>query len=152
MLRFNEWTFSSPDSDVRHKITDIRLYSDDREKIEIELKPVRLPESGRMAWEDWNCFDSICVYKTDYERLLLSAIEALFPVTDPDPDGWGVQEYFDLTSMNFFGKADWLRLTDSLTACAEKATGEEKEFYRAVLGYLKEFMTVSEWFCIEDNL
>lgn len=123
MVRYNEWKFDSNNPDVEHKVTDIRLYSDDKEKISIEFKPVSVyaKENGNMSWEDWNCYDSICIYKTDYERLLLSAIEELFPVTDPDPNGWGVQEYFDLTSMNFFGKDDWQRLIDNVTVFMKKA-------------------------------
>ena len=45
-MKYNEWTFSSCDSDVKHKVADIRLYSDDMEKIEIELKPVYTDSSG----------------------------------------------------------------------------------------------------------
>ncbi|MBR5372132.1 MAG: hypothetical protein IK130_07945 [Oscillospiraceae bacterium] len=85
-------------------MTDIRLHSDDAEKITIELKPVSVypPENETMAWEDWNRYNSICIYKTDYEKLLLPSIETLFPVMDPDPNGFGVQETFDRTSVNFF--------------------------------------------------
>lgn len=152
MLRFNEWTFSSCDSDVEHKVIDILLYSDDKEKIKIEFKPVYFPGNDAMSWEDWNCYDSICIYKTDYEKLLLTAIRSLFPVMDPDPNGWGVQEYFDLTSLNFFGKDDWQRLIDNLTECIETAEESEKEFYNVVLKYLKDFMAISDCFCIEGNL
>lgn len=154
MVRYNEWKFDPKDSDVEHKVTDIRLYSDDKEKINIEVKPVSVypKENRNMAWEDWNRYDSICIYKTDYERLLLSVIKELFPVTDPDPNGWGVQEYFDLTSMNFFGKDDWQRLIDNLNVLMEKADETEKEFYQVIVKYLNDFMDISDWFCIEGNL
>ena len=154
MLRYHEWVFAPCDSDIRHKVTDIRLYSDDSEKIEIELKPVRMypPENGTLSWEDWNYYDSICIYQTDYKKLLLPAICALFPATDPDPNGWGVQEAFDLTSMNFFGKDDWQKLIDSLTQCMEASGENERKFYHAVTQFLTGFMAQSEWFCIEGNL
>ena len=61
-MRLREWTFTIDDSEVEHKVTDILLYSDDDEKIELEFKPVFMPENGEMSWEDWNCFDSIRVY------------------------------------------------------------------------------------------
>lgn len=154
MLRLNEWTFSSDDSDYTHKVTDIRLCSGDDELIRLEFKPVYMYplENGTMAWEDWNHYDSICVYKTDYEKLLVPSIESLFPVTDPDPNGFGLQEYFDLTSMNFFGKDDFEKLIRNLTECMDKSVGPEKSFYRSVIDYLKDFMTISDWFCIEGNL
>ena len=154
MLKYNEWIFSSCDSNIEHTVTDIRLYSDDKEKIEIELKPVSVypTDNYTMSWEDWNCYDSIRIYKTDYEILLLPAIKALFPVIDPDPNGWGVQESFDLTSMNFFGKVDWQRLINNLTVCMEVAEETKKEFYYVVIQYLEDFMTISDWFCIEGNL
>ncbi|SHM38806.1 hypothetical protein [Ruminococcus flavefaciens] len=154
MLRFKEWTFSSNDSDIKHKVTDIRLYSDDNEKIEIEFKPVRIysQTDSTMQWEDWNFYDSIYIYKTDYEKLILSSIRPLFPVTDPDPNGFGVQECFDLTSINFFGKDDWKKLIDNLAECIETSAEEEKEFYNAVIKYLTYFMEQSDWFCIEGNL
>ncbi|MDE7363571.1 MAG: hypothetical protein K2N27_01585 [Ruminococcus sp.] len=154
MLRYNEWTLSSCDSNIDHKVTDIRLYSDDNELVKIELKPVYMypPENGTMLWEDWNHYDSICIYKTDYEKLLLPAISSLFPVTDPDPNGFGIQESFDLTSFNFFGKEDWQRLIVKLTECMKMVDETEISFYRSVLGFLKDFMVISDWFCIEGNL
>lgn len=154
LLRSKEWTFSSDDSNITHKVTDIRLYSDDHELINLEFKPVYMypPENGTMAWEDWNHYDSICVYKTDYEKFLVPSISSLFPVADPDPNGFGIQEYFDLTSMNFFGKEDFRRLILDLTECMEKADEPDKSFYRSVIGFLEDFMTVSDWFCIEGNL
>ncbi|MGX8774161.1 MAG: hypothetical protein ACSW8G_03795 [Bacillota bacterium] len=153
-MNYSEWMFSSCDSDVKHKVSDIRLYSDDKEKIEIELKPVYINPLGNgvLSWEDWNHYDSIRIYKTDYEKLILPAISSLFPVKDPDPHGFGVQESFDLTSVNFFGKDDWQRLIDNLIECMKKADKTEYEFYYAVLGFLNDCMSISDWFCIEGNL
>lgn len=154
MLRYKEWTFSSSDSNINHKVTDIRLYSGDDELIKLELKPVLMcsPECDSLPWENWNHYDSICIYKTDYEKLLLPSITSLFPVTDPDPNGFGIQEEFDLTSINFFGKEDFGKLIVNLTECMEKADEPEKSFYSSVIGFLKEFMAVSDWFCVEGNL
>ena len=83
---------------------------------------------------------------------MLSAINSLFPVKDPDPNGFGIQESFDLTSVNFFGKDDWQRLIADLTDCMKKADKDEYEFYHVVLEFLNDSLTVSEWFCIEGNL
>ncbi|MBO4473987.1 MAG: hypothetical protein IK020_03015 [Clostridiales bacterium] len=153
MLRYKERRYSFSESDIDHKVTDIRLYSDDSERILLEFKPVRMPsKKGDLYWEDWNHYDSICIYKTDYDRLLLPAITSLFPVTDPDPKGFGIQESLDLTTINFFGKEDWQKLIDNLTGCMEKADETEAEFYRSVIGFLNDFMTVSDWYCIEGNL
>lgn len=89
-MRTREWEFISEDRSVKHKVKDILLYSDEREKIVLEFKPVRFPEDGNIMWEDWNNYDSIQVFKTDYERLLLNPIRSIFPVNDPDPNGWGM--------------------------------------------------------------
>ena len=151
-MRLREWAFTVDDSGIEHKVTDIRLYSDDDEKIELEFKPVFMPENGEMNWEDWNCYDSIRVYKTDYEKLLLSSIQSVFPVVDPDPNGWGIQEELDLTSPNFLGKEDWNKTIDVLLNRSKTATDQEKEFYDLFIKYLRNFSEVSDYFCIEGNL
>lgn len=151
-MRTREWEFISEDRSVKHKVKDILLYSDEREKIVLEFKPVRFPEDGNIMWEDWNNYDSIQVFKTDYERLLLNPIRSIFPVNDPDPNGWGMQECFDLTSMNFFGKDDWIKLIDVIKITSESVDDCEKEFYDIVVEYLTDIMEVSDYFCIEGNL
>lgn len=152
MLRYKEWTCSVEDSDVKHKITAIRLYSGDGELICMEFKPVHNPPDGVIRFEDWNCYDSFTVYKTDYEKLLLPSIESIFPVMDPDPEGWGLQEQLDLCSLNWLGREDWIRLTEVLSGCFDSATEPEKEFYSAVLERMRKFMEISDIFCIEGNL
>ncbi|MBO4399828.1 MAG: hypothetical protein J5795_06840 [Lachnospiraceae bacterium] len=151
-MRLREWTFVFDDSGSAHKVTDIRLYSDDGEKIELEFKPIFVPENGELQWEDWNCYDSIMIYKTDYDKLLLSSIQSVFPVVDPTPNSWGLQEEFDLTSMNFIGKEDWSRIIDALLNRSNVAADQEKEFYDLFIKHLRSFMEVSEYFCIEGNL
>lgn len=151
-LRIREWIFSSEDSKTEHKVTDIRLYADDKEKIELEFKPVRIPDNGDIRWEDWNCYDSVCVYRSDYEKLLSSFIESLFPVEDPDPYGWGIQETMDYTSMNFMGRDDWAKMTDLIISAGESSEEQEKEFYRTLAHHLRDAMKMSDYFCIEGNL
>ncbi|MBO4687818.1 MAG: hypothetical protein J5636_04835 [Clostridiales bacterium] len=153
MLRIKERRLCYDEYGIDHKITEIRLYSADDEPVYLEFKPVLMPsEDGKeLQWEDWNHYDSIRIYKTDYDKFLLPAITPVFPVTDPDPNGFGVQETLDVTSINFFGKEDWQKLIDNLTGCMEKADNTESEFYHMVIGYLSDFMTLSEWFCIEGN-
>ena len=138
-MRLREWTFTIDDSEVEHKVTDILLYSDDDEKIELEFKPVFMPENGEMSWEDWNCFDSIRVYKTDYEKLLLSSIQSVFPVVDPDPNGWGLQEELDLTSPNFLGKEDWNKTIDLLINAVKRPLIKRKGFMIYSLSTLEAF-------------
>ena len=154
MLRLINRLFHSCDTNIAHNITDIRLYSDDTELIRLEFKPVYMYslKNESMSWEDWNHYDSICIYKTDYEKLLLPVIQSLFPVTDPDPNGFGIQESFDLTSTNFLGKEDWKKLIEELTKCMKSSNKAESDFYDSVLGCLKDFMLKSDWFCIEGNL
>ena len=151
-MRLREWKFAFDDSGSEHIVTDIRLYSDDGEKIELEFKPVCVPVNGDLQWKDWNCYDSIRVYKTDYDKLLLSSIQSVFPVVDPTPNSWGLQEEFDLTSMNFMGREDWNRIIDVLLNRSNTAADQEKEFYDLFIKYLRNFTEVSDYFCIEGNL
>lgn len=151
-MRLREWKFAFDDSGSEHIVTDIRLYSDDGEMIELEFKPVCVPVNGDLQWEDWNCYDSIRVYKTDYDKLLLSSIQSVFPVVDPTPNSWGLQEEFDLTSMNFMSRADWSRIIEALLNRSNTATDQEKEFFDLFIKHLRSFMEVSDCFCIEGNL
>lgn len=156
MLRWKEWEFKSATLKggrvLRHKVTELRLYSEDREKIELEFKPVNLPENGDIQWEDWNCYDSLRIFITDYERLLIPLIDKLFPVTDPDPMGWGVQERFDATDLNWFGSEDRQKLISLIEERAQEVNADEKEFYAEVLKFLRGYTEISEYFCIEGNL
>ena len=63
-----------------------------------------------------------------------------------------VGECFDLTSMNFFGKDDWIKLIDVIKITSESVDDCEKEFYDIVVEYLTDIMEVSDYFCIEGNL
>ena len=152
MLRYREWTFKWTDPPVEHKVTDIHLYSDNEEKIMLEFKPVLVHPGDEVMLGDWDYYDSFRVYQTDYDKLLTAAIASLFPVMDPDPHGWGLQEYFDPCSDNWFGTEDWQRLIDKLTECFDNAAEPEKEFYYAVLLRMRRFAEMSTMFCIEGNL
>ena len=81
MLRYHEWIFHSDDLNTEHKVTDILLYADETELVRIELKPVFMYplENGTMSWADWNHYDSICIFKTDYEKLCCLRSPHCFP-------------------------------------------------------------------------
>ena len=83
---------------------------------------------------------------------MLSSIQSVFPVVDPDPNGWGLQEELDLTSPNFLGKEDWNKTIDVLLNRSKTATDQEKGFYDLFIKYLRSFSEVSDYFCIEGNL
>ena len=152
MLRYRERTLKWTDPPVEHKVTDIRLFSGNEEKIMLEFKPVLVRPGDEVMVGDWDYYDSFMIYQTDYDKLLTAELEAVFPVMDPDPHGWGLQELFDPCSDNWFGTEDWQRLIDRLTVCFDNAVEPEKEFYYAVLLRMRRFMEISTMFCIEGNL
>ena len=136
---------------ITHKATDVRMYSADSEKVFLEFKPARMPDSGEMQWEDWNCYDSVFVYKADYERLLVPTLEKLFPLEDPDPNGWGTQEYFDVCSLNWLGADKWKEFIAQLEQLRQALTEEEQMFMDTLLPMFRGFLSLSEIICIEGN-
>ena len=136
---------------VTHNATDVRLYSADSEKIFLEFKPARMPDDGNMQWEDWNCYDSVFVYKTDYDRLLVPTLKKLFPLEDPDPNGWGKQEYFDVCSPNWLGADSWKEFITLLEQLIPALTAEEQMFIRTLLPMFKGFLDISSIICVEGN-
>lgn len=136
---------------VTHNATDVRLYSADSEKIFLEFKPARMPDDGNMQWEDWNCYDSVFVYKTDYDRLLVPTLKKLFPLEDPDPNGFGTQEYFDVCFENWFGADSWKEFITLLEQLIPALTAEEQMFIRTLLPMFKGFLDISSIICVEGN-
>ena len=136
---------------VTHNATDVRLYSADSEKIFLEFKPARMPDDGNMQWEDWNCYDSVFVYKTDYDRLLVPTLKKLFPLEDPDPNGFGTQEYFDVCFDNWFGADSWKEFITLLEQLIPALTAEEQMFIRTLLPMFKGFLDISSIICVEGN-
>ena len=135
-----------------HKVTELRLYSEDKEKIFLEFCPVRVPDDWDIQAKDWDCYDSLRVFRSDYERLLSPLIEKLFPLKDLDPYYGGEQEYFDATGPNWTDIAEWEHLKELLAENSKISTPEEQEFYTEVLRYFEWAESVSGYFCIDGNL
>ncbi|MBQ2581129.1 MAG: hypothetical protein II574_05825 [Ruminococcus sp.] len=135
-----------------HKATDVRLYSADSEKIFLEFKPVREQNGKELQWVDWNCYDSVFVYQTDYNKLLVPALEKLFPLQDPDPLGWGMQDCFDATSMNWLGADKWNEYISALEQSRETLNKEEQMFIDTLLPMFRSFTEKSGIICVEGNL
>ena len=133
-----------------HKATDVRLYSADSEKIFLEFKPVREQNGKELQWVDWNCYDSVFVYKADYEKLLVPTLSKLFPLDDPDPNGWGTQEFFDVCSLNWLGAEAWKEFISQLEQLGG-LTKEEQMFIETLLPMFKGFAEISGIICIEGN-
>jgi hypothetical protein len=147
MLRFKEW-MNHPGDTARYKVVDILLNADDEEKIYLEFQPMHFPPDPEIP----DCYDSFRVYKTDYDKLLVEPIASVFPVMDPNPRGWGLQEYFDICAPNFFGREDWIRAIEAITKCAENASEPEKEFYSEIITRMRGFLDVNDMYCIDGNL
>ncbi|MDO4943736.1 MAG: hypothetical protein Q4E74_00890 [Ruminococcus sp.] len=131
-------------------ITQLHLYSDKKEKIFLEVIPVRVPENGDIMWEDWNFYDSLMIFQTDYNKLIVPYLNAIFPVKDPD-DG-EIQEYFDVCSLNWLGTADCERLIDIIKSDMEKYADDEKAFLNEFIRFLQHCLTISNIVLIEGNL
>ena len=134
-----------------HKATDVRLYSADSEKVFLEFKPARMPENKEMQWTDWNCYDSVFVYRTDYEKLLVPTLDKLFPLDDPDPNGWGTQECLDVCSLNWLGADNWKEFISLLEKLRPTLVKEEQMFIDTLLPMFKGFLDKSDIICIEGN-
>ena len=132
-----------------HDVTVLRLYSPEDEKVMIEICPAYYTEDGNVFWDR---YDSLRVYHTDSVRLLYPVFDRLFPVTDPDPNGWGVQDSFDPTAPNWLGREDMLKLAALIKERCSSADTAEKEFYGEVLGFIEDSAYISEIFCIYGNL
>jgi len=142
---------TSTDEVNGHKATDVRHYADNSEKVYLEFKPARMPENGDMQWEDWNCFDSVFVYKADYEKLLVPILNKFFPAEDPDPNGWGTQEYFDVCSENWLGADKWKEFIAQLEALKNDLGKEDRMFIDILLPLFRGFLDKSDIICIEGN-
>lgn len=156
MLRRKESEINSAQgkdgSIIRHKNTELRLYSEDSEKIKLDFTPVNIPEDWVIHWIDWTCYDNLSVFRTDYERLLLPLIDKLFPVRILTPKGWNVWKHFDAAAPNWFGLKDWQKLISLIEERSKEVNADEKEFYTEVLGFLRGCTEISSYFCIDGNL
>ena len=132
------------------KVSILRLYSADDELVNIELCPALMTEDGNVFWDR---YDSLRIYRADYEHFMIPVFDKIFPVTDPDPKGWGVQEYFDRCSLNWFGREDWLKISQMLRSKFGNSDNEdERTFCDEVAGYIESTADISTIFCIDGNL
>jgi hypothetical protein len=132
------------------KITTLRLYSADDELVHIELTPAFVTEDGNIFWDR---YEALIVYRTDYEKFFTPVFEEIFPVKDPDPkESWGVQEYFDRCSPNWFGRDEWLKTAELLREKCAGPSGDEREFCLEAAGFIERTADISAIFCIDGNL
>ena len=133
-----------------YNVTEMRLYSADNEKIEVEFKPMDIPEDKAVDWDDFNRYDSIMIFQTDYERLLSPLIDSLYPLTAPDTGE--IENALDYCFENFIGSEDRKKLLMLIDEKARTCDGDDREFYGELLAFLKEAEKKSPYLCIEGNL
>ena len=131
-------------------ILEMRLYSKENEKIFLEISPVRNTENSDIMWEDWNYYNSLRIFKTDYEMLFAPLAKRIFPVIDPDSGE--VQAHLDICSLNWIGKADTERLIGSISEGISDKTEDERKFLEIITEYLRHCINVSGLILIEGNL
>ena len=131
-------------------IREMWLYSKENEKIFLEISPVRNTENSDIMWEDWNYYNSLRIFKTDYEMLFVPLVEKIFPVIDPDSGE--VQDRLDVCSLNWIGKADTERLIGIISEEKFGKTAEEQQFLEKITEYLRHCIDVSGLILIEGNL
>ncbi|MDE7281835.1 MAG: hypothetical protein K2N36_08880, partial [Ruminiclostridium sp.] len=100
--------------------------------------------------EDWNYYNSLRIFKTDYEMLFAPLAERIFPVIDPDSGEF--QAHLDVCSLNWIGKADTERLIGIISAAAGDKIAEERQFLEKITEYLRHCINVSDLILIEGNL
>jgi len=131
---------------------ELRLYADKKEKMFLEFLPLH-PDSkdtDNIRWEDWHCYKyHLKIYKTDYEKLLLSYLNQLFPLKDPID--YTIQNYFDVCFDNWIGKTAWILLEKSIKKDLKLKTKEEQEFYSAFLDWIDTALEETEIIVVEGN-
>ena len=135
-----------------HKITELRLYSNNAETFYFEFRPVYVSENVDIKSKDFDTYDSLRIYCVDWEKLVSPLIEALYPLKCCDPYFGRVQKEFDLTGENYLCAEDMRRLKDMLEENSRNASPEEQGFYDEVLKYAAWAETVSGLFCITCNM
>ena len=153
-MELRKHTFTRPENkDSReHIVTEIRLYSENRERIFLEFCPVYVSENTDIQAKDFDTFDSLRIFISDYEKLVSPFIEKLFPLKGDDPYYGGAQEKFDATGENWLCAEEWLRLKDMLAENSRISSPEEQGFYDEVLRYFAWAENKSGLFCISGNL
>ena len=150
MLRKTIRSVDQPKYRHLYDITDLRLYSSDKEKIYLEFKPMDIGEDGKADWEDFHRYDSLMIFQTDYERLLSPLMDKLYPLKELESGE--IQDSLDYCFENFIGSEDRQRFTEMIREKAVSSEGEEKDFFSEMLVFLENAGRQSEYFCIEGNL
>lgn len=142
-------TVSKRGSENTCSVTKIRLYSADEELVNIEFCPALYTDDGNVFWDR---YDILRIYRSDYEHFFTPVFKEIFPVCDPDPNGWGLQENFDPCSPNWFGRDDWLKIAKLLRERFCYAEEDERSFCETAAIFIERTADITEIFCIEGNL
>ena len=115
-------------------------YGSENEKPVLQFSPCR--KTHDIQWEDWNHGEYLFVPKTDCIKLLKDKIDKIFPNNDPDDNG--LQEKFDVSSIFWIGKNDWMKLIEIIENDIDKINIEiEMRFYNEFKNWInKQLMTV----------
>lgn len=130
--------------------TELRLYSQLREKICYDFQPVKKNSAPDwVQWEAWHSYPNpLRIYLTDFEQLLRKYVLPLFPSQDAC-DG-SVQQNFDPCFDNWLSVSEYHKLTDAIRK--DTIPPEQTAFYQAFLQWLETAMSESDIIVIESNL
>ena len=129
----------------------LRCYSGLKEKICLYFLPCKdVPRDWK--WEDWHsCEESLMVFATDYENLLLRYLKPVFPVIGPTSGE--IQESIDLCSFNFIGKDVWENIIKNIKSdLASVSNNNEKNFYEEFVNWIEEQLAWADIIVVDGNL
>ena len=129
----------------------LRCYSGMKEKIRLDFLPCKdVPADWK--WEHWHsCEESLMVYATDYENLLLRYLKAVFPVIDPTSGE--IQESIDLCSYNFIGKDVWETIIENIKNDLRTILDcNEENFYKEFTDWVEQQLTWADIIVVDGNL
>jgi len=132
-----------------------RCYSSVDEKICWSLHPIKRYEDYRTYTRlDLNKMPQLIIFRTDYEKLLLEHIQAIYPITDPQ--SYEIEQCFCQTSENWIGKSDWqiimLRIEAELKRVSNRLPKPEREFYLNFLTWIERELDKADIIIIDCNL
>ena len=133
------------------KYKNLRCYSGAKEKIRLDFLPCKdIPANWK--WEDWHsCEESLTVYATDYENLLLRYLKTVFPIADPT--NGKIQESIDLCSFNFISRDAWKAIIESIkNDMITIANSNEENFYKEFADWIEQQLTWADIIVVDGNL
>ena len=131
---------------------EYRLYAPKSEKICLTFNPLKMSQKTdwNPQWEEWHCYrNPLVIYRQDYEKLLLSYFERLYPTKDAFSGE--TEPHFDVCFDNWVGKEDWEKFISGIEGEFNTFAEEEKTFYEELINWIKMALEYTSIIVVEGN-